>query len=150
MQTELLLGAVGMASLTVRPLDTGIAQGFSDLPVLATTATINVVESACTAAIAEYFETGETSVTVGVAVQVRGSVAVGNEVRAVVRAVELTDDILTFDCEIHQDQRIIAVAQLQRRLVDRVSFMAKSAAENLRATDAVSYTHLTLPTKRIV
>ena len=138
MQTELLLGAVGMASLTVRPLDTGIAQGFSDLPVLATTATINVVESACTAAIAEYFETGETSVTVGVAVQVRGSVSVGNEVRAVVRAVELTDDILTFDCEIHQDQRIIAVAQLQRRLVDRVSFMAKSAAENLRATDVAS------------
>ena len=138
MQTELLLGAVGMASLTVRPLDTGIAQGFSDLPVLATTATINVVESACTAAIAEYFETGETSVTVGVAVQVRGSVAVGNEVRAVVRAVELTDNILTFDCEIHQDQRIIAVAQLQRRLVDRVSFMAKSAAENLRATDVAS------------
>jgi len=138
MQTELLLGAVGMASLTVRPLDTGIAQGFSDLPVLATTATINVVESACTAAIAEYFETGETSVTVGVAVQVRGSVAVGNEVRAVVRAVELTDDILTFDCEIHQEQRIIAVAQLQRRLVDRVSFMAKSAAENLRATDVAS------------
>lgn len=138
MQTELLLGAVGMASLTVRPLDTGIAQGFSDLPVLATTATINVVESACTAAIAEYFETGETSVTVGVAVQVRGSVTVGNEVRAVVRAVELTDDILTFDCEIHQDERIIAVAQLQRRLVDRVSFMAKSAAENLRATDVAS------------
>ena len=138
MQTELLLGAVGMASLTVRPLDTGLAQGFSDLPVLATTATINVVESACTAATAEYFETGETSVTVGVAVQVRGSVAVGNEVRAVVRAVELTDDILTFDCEIHQDQRIIAVAQLQRRLVDRVSFMAKSAAENLRATDVAS------------
>jgi predicted thioesterase len=138
MQTDLLLGAVGMASLTVRPLDTGIAQGFSDLPVLATTATINVVESACTAAIAEYFETGETSVTVGVAVQVRGSVAVGNEVRAVVRAVELTDDILTFDCEIHQEQRIIAVAQLQRRLVDRVSFMAKSAAENLRATDVAS------------
>jgi predicted thioesterase len=65
-------------------------------------------------------------------------VAVGNEVRAVVRAVELTDDILTFDCEIHQDQRIIAVAQLQRRLVDRVSFMAKSAAENLRATDVAS------------
>jgi predicted thioesterase len=138
MQTELLLGAVGMASLTVRPLDTGITQGFSDLPVLATTATINVVESACSAAIAEHFEKGETSVTVGVAVQVRGSVTIGSEVRAVVRAVELTDDILTFDCEIHQDQRIIAVAQLQRRLVDRVSFMAKSAAENLRTTDVAS------------
>ena len=138
MQTELLLGAVGMASLTVRPLDTGITQGFSDLPVLATTATINVVESACSAAIAEHFEKSETSVTVGVAVQVRGSVTIGSEVRAVVRAVELTDDILTFDCEIHQDQRIIAVAQLQRRLVDRVSFMAKSAAENLRTTDVAS------------
>ena len=135
---EVMLGAVGMASLTVRPLDTGIALGFSDLPVLATSATISVIESACTAAIAEHLENTHTSFTVGVAVQVRGTVSVGSEVRALVRAAELENDVLLFDCEVHQDQRIIAVAQLQRRLVDRVSFMARSAAENLRSTDVAS------------
>lgn len=121
-----------MASLTVRPLDTGIAQGFSDLPVLGSTATISVIESACTAAIAEHLEGHESSFTVGVAVQVRGTVSVGSEVRALVRAVELDGDVLLFECEVHQDQRVIAVAQLQRRLVDRLSFMARSAAENLK------------------
>jgi predicted thioesterase len=135
---ESALGSVGMSSLTVRPLDTGIAQGFSDLPVLSSTATISLIESACSAAIAEYLDPAQTSFTVGVAVQVRGTVSVGSEVRALVRAVELEDGVLLFDCEVHQDQRIIAVAQLQRRLVDRVSFMARSAAENLRSTDVAS------------
>jgi len=135
---ESALGSIGMASLTVRPLDTGIAQGFSDLPVLGTTATLSVIESACSAAIAEFLEPSQTSFTVGVAVQVRGTVSVGSEVHALVRAAELEDDVLLFDCEVHQEQRIIAVAQLQRRLVDRVSFMARSAAENLRPTDVAS------------
>ena len=135
---ESMLGAIGMASLTVRPLDTGIVQGFSDLPVLSSCATISVIESACTAAIAEFLENTQTSFTVGVAVQVRGTVSVGSEVRGLVRAVELENSVLLFDCEVHQDQRVIAVAQLQRRLVDRVSFMARSAAENLRPTDVAS------------
>ena len=135
---ESMLGSVGMASLNVRPLDTGIAQGFSDLPVLATTATISVIESACSAAIAEFLDPSQSSFTAGVAVQVRGTVSVGSEVRALVRASQFEDGVLLFDCEVHQDQRIIAVAQLQRRLVDRVSFMARSAAENLRSTDVAS------------
>jgi predicted thioesterase len=138
MQMDDLIGLVGMASLTVRPLDTGVAQGFNDLPVLAANSALTVIESACSAALAEFFETGETSFTVGAAIQMRSSVTIGNEVRALVKAVELTDDVLQFDCEIHQEQRIIAVAQLQRRLVDRVTFMARSAAENLPRTEAAS------------
>jgi predicted thioesterase len=132
------LGSVGMASLTVRPLDTGVAQGINDLPVLAANCALNVVESACSAAIAEYFGTGETSFTIGAAIQMRGAVSIGSEVRALVRATEFADNILTFECEVHQEQRIIAVAQVQRRLVDRVSFMARSAAENLPHTSAAS------------
>ena len=132
------LGSVGMASLTDRPLYTGVAQGINDLPVLAANCALNVVESACSAAIAEYFGTGETSFTIGAAIQMRGAVSIGSEVRALVRATEYADNILTFECEIHQEQRIIAVAQVQRRLVDRVSFMARSAAENLPHTSAAS------------
>jgi len=138
MQPEQLVGSVGMASLTVRPLDTGVAQVFNDLPVLAANSALNVIESACSAAIAEYFETGETTFTIGAAIQMRGAVAIGAEVRALVKATEFSDNILTFECEIHQEQRIIAVAQVQRRLVDRVSFMARSAAENLPRTSAAS------------
>ena len=138
MQMDGLLGSVGMASLTVRPLDTGVAQGFNDLPVLAATSALHVIENACSAAIEEFFSTGETSFTVGAAIQMRESVTIGHEVRALVSATELSDDILTFNCEIHQEQRIIAVAQVQRRLVERVSFMARSAAENLPHTSAAS------------
>ncbi len=132
------LGSVGMASLTVRPLDTGVAQGINDLPVLAANCALNVVESACSAAIAEFFGTGETSFTIGASIQMRGAVSIGSEVRALVRATEFSDNILTFECEVHQETRIIAVAQVQRRLVDRVSFMARSAAENLPHTSAAS------------
>ena len=138
MQPEQLLGSVGMASLTVRPLDTGVAQGLNDLPVLAANSALNVIESACSAAIAEFFETGETSFTIGAAIQMRGAVAIGGEIRALVKATEYEDNTLTFECEVHQDQRIIAVAQVQRRLVDRVSFMARSAAENLPGNSAAS------------
>ena len=138
MQAEQLLGSVGMASLTVRPFDTGVAQGLNDLPVLAANSALNVIEAACSAAIAEFFETGETSFTIGAAIQMRGAVAIGGEIRALVKATECEDNTLTFECEVHQDQRIIAVAQVQRRLVDRVSFMARSAAENLPRTSAAS------------
>lgn len=138
MQSELLLGSVGMSCLTVRPLDTGVAQGLNDLPVLAANSALNVIESACSAAIAEHFGTGETSFTIGAAIQMRGAVSIGSEVRALVKATELSENILTFECEVHQDQRLIAVAQVQRRLVDRVSFMARSAAENLPRTFAAS------------
>jgi len=127
-----------MASLTVRPLDTGVAQGVNDLPVLTATAALAVIESACSAAIAEYFGTRETSFTIGAAINIRGTVTIGNDVRALVKAVGLEDDILEFDCEIHQDQRLIAVAQVQRRLVDRISFMARSAADNLPRAEAAS------------
>jgi len=138
MKIEQLLGSVGMASLTVRPLDTGVVQGLNDLPVLAANSALNVIESACSAAIAEYFLTGETSFTIGAAIQMRGAVAIGAEIRALVKATELSENILTFECEIHQEQRLIAVAQVQRRLVDRVSFMARSAAENLPRSSAAS------------
>ena len=138
MQAEQLLGSVGMASLTVRPLDTGVAQGLNDLPVLAANSALNVIESACSAAIAEFFETGETSFTSGAAIQMRGAVSIGGEIRALVKATVFEDNTLTFECEVHQDQRIIAVAQVQRRLVDRVSFMARSAAENLPRNSAAS------------
>ena len=138
MQAEQLLGSVGMASLTVRPLDTGVAQGLNDLPVLAANSALNVIESACSAAIAEFFETGETSFTIGAAIQMRGAVSIGGEIRALVKATEFEDNTLTFECEVHQDQRIIAVAQVQRRLVERVSFMARSVAENLPRNSAAS------------
>ena len=63
MDSEAVLGAVGMASLTVRPADTSVAQALNDLPILATPTLLNIFEGACTTALAEHLESGETSVT---------------------------------------------------------------------------------------
>ena len=45
MNSEEVLGAVGMASLTVRPADTSVAQALNDLPILATPTLLNIFET---------------------------------------------------------------------------------------------------------
>ena len=131
MNIEPLLGVVGMASMTVRPGDTSVAQGFSDLPVLASLAVMTVIESACSAAMGELFEAGETTTTTDFSLKITHAVSVGEEVRANVRCIEVLEDLITFEAEVTHLSRTIATAQVQRRLVDRVSYMARVAAERI-------------------
>ena len=131
MSTEELLGAVGMSTMVVRAADTSVASGFNDLPVLASSAAQSLVESACSAALAEYFAPGETTFTQAISLEMSTSVPIGEEVRAHVRVIDVADSLLTFEAEITHINRTIAVAQVQRRLVDRISFMARVAAERI-------------------
>ena len=131
MSTEELLGAVGMSTMVVRAADTSVASGFNDLPVLASSAAQSLVESACSAALAEYFAPGETTFTQAISLEMSTSVPIGEEVRAHVRVIDVADSLVTFEAEITHIKRTIAVAQVQRRLVDRISFMARVAAERI-------------------
>lgn len=131
MSTEELLGAVGMSTMVVRAADTSVASGFNDLPVLASSAAQSLVESACSAALAEYFAPGETTFTQAISLEMTTSVPIGEEVRAHVRVIDVADSLVTFEAEITHINRTIAVAQVQRRLVDRISFMARVAAERI-------------------
>mgnify|MGYP006206174543 CR=1 FL=1 len=51
-----VLGAVGFSVLAVRPGDTCVTMGVSDLPVVAPSIYLSLMESACVAALSEYLK----------------------------------------------------------------------------------------------
>jgi predicted thioesterase len=131
MNSETVLGAIGMASLTVRPADTSVAQALNDLPILATPTLINIFEGACTAALAEHLDSGETSITSSLEITSHASVGVGIEIRANATCIEIEGSIYKFNIEVHQGSKLIASGIIDRKVVDRVSFAARIAAESI-------------------
>jgi predicted thioesterase len=131
MNSETVLGAIGMASLTVRPADTSVAQALNDLPILATPTLINIFEGACTAALAEHLDSGETSITSSLEITSYSSVGVGIEIRANATCIEIEGSIFKFNIEVHQGSKLIASGIIDRKVVDRVSFAARIAAESI-------------------
>ena len=131
MNSETVLGAIGMASLTVRPADTSVAQALNDLPILATPTLINIFEGACTAALAEHLDSGETSITSSLEITSHSSVGVGIEIRANATCIEIEGSIYKFNIEVHQGSKLIASGIIDRKVVDRVSFAARIAAESI-------------------
>lgn len=131
MDFEAALGAVGMASMSVRPGDTSVAMGLNDLSVVSSTTILNVIESACSAAVIDLLEIGETTQTAELKFEITTTVTVGEELRAMARCIAIEGDLLTFEVEVTHVNKTIAAAEVQRRLVDRVSYMARIAAERL-------------------
>ena len=120
-----------MASLTVRPADTSVAQALNDLPILATPTLINIFEGACTAARAEHLDSGETSITSSLEITSHSSVGVGIEIRANATCIEIEGSVYKFNIEVHQGSKLIASGIIDRKVVDRVSFAARIAAESI-------------------
>lgn len=118
-----------MASLTIRPGDTFVASGINDLPIISTSSLINLMESACTSVLIEFFEPGETTSTSEVGFTYLGGIGVGNEIRAHATCIKIVGALISFKAEVHHETRIIAGATIERKLVDRVTFMARTAAE---------------------
>ena len=133
MKAEQVIGAVGMSTMTIRPGDTSVAQGINDLPVVASNNILNLIESACTASITEFLDFGETTITENFKLNLVGAVGVGSEIRATVRCDSFENNILIFEAEVHQNARLIASGQITRKFVERVSFMARAAAETMVA-----------------
>jgi predicted thioesterase len=133
MKPEQVIGAIGMATMSVRPGDTSVAQGLNDLPVVGSNQLLSLMESACSTAIIEFLDFGETTVTSQTQVEVFGSVGVGVEIHATARCLGLSDGLLKFEIEVHQTSRLIASGLITRKFVERVSFMARVAAETMIA-----------------
>ena len=133
MKPEQVIGAIGMATMSVRPGDTSVAQGVNDLPVVGSNQLLSHMESACSTAIIEFLDFGETTVTSQTQVEVFGSVGVGIEIHATARCLGLSDGLLKFEIEVHQTSRLIASGLITRKFVERVSFMARVAAETMVA-----------------
>lgn len=128
---EDVIGAVGFSVMTVRPGDTALAMGLSDLPVIATSHLLHAMESATIAALSEYLENGETTFLLSTEIELLASAQVGDELRANARCTDISGRELTFECDIYEGERHIAQAQIKRATVERVTFLARTAAQEL-------------------
>ena len=128
---EEVIGAVGLSTMVVRPGDTCVAMGISDLPILASSHIMHSMESASVAALIDYLEPGETTVVEKFELTMIDSVGIGLEIRATARCTEMDGRSMIFECDIYEGERHIAFAIIERTAVERVSFLARTAAQSL-------------------
>lgn len=126
-----MLGAVGLSTMTGRPGDTCVAMNIGDLPIIAPSHLLNLMESASVAALVEYLEPGETTYLISSNVEVVDTSTMGVELRASARLIDIAERELTFTCDVHEGDRHIASGLLKRRAVERISFLARTAAREL-------------------
>ena len=126
-----VLGAVGFSVMTVRPGDTCVTMGVSDLPVVAPSVYLTLMESASVAALIEYLEPGETTFLSHSALEIVGSATAGVEIRANARVINVEGREITLECDVYDGERHLAQAEITRATVERLSFLARSAAQSL-------------------
>ena len=131
MQAESVVGAVGISQMVVRPGDTALAHGSGDMPILSSSFLITLMESACNSAIAEFLDNGESTFLSDIEMEVHESVGIGSEIQGAATCVSFEDGVLTFVCEIHDGPRLVAASSMRRSLVERVTFLARTAAFTL-------------------
>ncbi|MDA2962919.1 MAG: hypothetical protein O3A27_04075 [Actinomycetota bacterium] len=128
---EEIIGAVGFSVMTVRPGDTCVAMGVGDLPIVAQSPLVNLMEHAAVISLDEYLEVGETTIAISIEIISLSPAQIGAELRATSRCIEVENKELTFECEIYEGERQVAAALIKRATVERVSFLARTAALNL-------------------
>ena len=128
---EDVIGAVGLSTMVVRPGDTCVAMGISDLPILASSHIMHSMESATVAALTDYLESGETTIVENFEITNLDSVGIGSEVRCTARCIEVEGRELTFLCDLYEGERHIAQGIIKRKAVERVSYLARTAAQSL-------------------
>jgi fluoroacetyl-CoA thioesterase len=128
---EEVIGAVGLSTMVVRPGDTCVAMGVSDLPILASSHIMHSMESASVAALIDYLEPGETTIVEKFEITMIDSVGIGAEVRCTARCIEVDGRELHFLCDLYDGERHIAQGVIKRKAVERVSYLARTAAQSL-------------------
>ena len=128
---EEIIGAVGFSEMTVRPADTAVAMGIGDLPIISQSHLLNLMEHAVVISMDEYLESGETTVAINIEIISLSPASIGAELRATSRCIEVENRELTFECEVYEGDRQVAAAIIKRATVERVSFLARTAAQSL-------------------
>ena len=128
---EEVLGAVGLTEMIVRPGDTSVAIGIGDLPIIAPSLLINLMEHAAILSLDLFLEPEETTIPIGVELISLSPASIVAELRGTSRVIEIEGKELTFECEVYEHDRQIAAALIKRSTVERVSFLARTAALNL-------------------
>ena len=128
MRTDSLIGAVGIAQMSVRPGDTALAHGSGDMPILSSSFLLVLMESACNSALAEFLDNGESTILTDIDIEVHHPVGIGSEIQGAATCISYEDGALTFACEIDDGPRLVAASMMRRTVVERLSFLARTAA----------------------
>jgi predicted thioesterase len=78
-----------------------------------------------------FLEPEETTIPVSVEFISLSPASIGAELRGTSRVIEIEGKEITFECEVYEHDRQIAAALIKRSTVERVSFLARTAALNL-------------------
>ena len=117
--------------MTVRPGDTAAANGIGDLTVVNNSVLVSLMESAAIAAINEFFETGISTIATAMNLNFVTSAAIGAELQASAQCIAQDGNDLDFNIEIYEGERLVAQSTQRRQIVDRVTFLARTAAQSL-------------------
>ena len=128
MRSDSLIGAVGISQMSVRPGDTALAHGSGDMPILSSSFLLVLMESACNSALAEFLENGESTVLTDIDIEIHEPVGIGTEVQGSATCISFEDGVLTFACEINDGPRLVAASMMRRSVVERISYLARTAA----------------------
>jgi fluoroacetyl-CoA thioesterase len=123
---EELVGAKSQIELTVTTLDTAIALGSGDVPVLATPRAVALVEAATVAATAGRLEPGITTVGTRVVLNHNRATAVGGLVCAEAELVEVDGRRLHFTVRLLEGPVVAAEGTVDRVMVNRQKFIEKA------------------------
>ena len=114
---EGIVGALGFASMVVRPGDTAAANGIGDLTVVNNSVLVSLMESAAIAAINEFFETGISTIATSINCNFVTSAAIGAELQASAQCIAQVGYDMDFNIEIYEGERLVAQSA-QRTLAE--------------------------------
>ena len=103
---EGIVGALGFASMVVRPGDTAAANGIGDLTVVNNSVLVSLMESAAIAAINEFFETGISTIATSINCNFVTSAAIGAELQASAQCIAQVGYDIDFNFEIYEGEQI--------------------------------------------
>lgn len=83
------------------------------------------------AAVADFLEAGETTRLTHIDIEVIEAVGIGASIRATAKCAEIVARDIDFECEIYDGDRLIAQAKMKRAVLERVSFLARTAAQSI-------------------
>ena len=128
---EEVIGTVGLTVMTVRAGDTSVAMGIGDLPIVSQSHLMSLMEHAAIISMDEHLDPDESTIPISFEMISLSPSTIGAELRAVSRCIEIENRELTFECEVYEGERQVAAAMIKRSAVERVSFLARTAAQSL-------------------
>ena len=126
---ELTAGLSAAVDLVVTDVDTAIAIGSGDVPVLATPRVVALVEEATVAATAKQLAAGQTTVGTRVELDHHAATVVGATVVAEARLAAVDGRVLRFEVVLREGATVAAQGVVERVVVDRERFLAKAVAK---------------------